>query len=30
LQEPRVAPYGLREIRVADLNGFRLTFGEFP
>jgi uncharacterized glyoxalase superfamily protein PhnB len=29
LQAPRVAPYGLREIMVEDLNGFRLTFGEF-
>lgn len=28
-QEPRVAPYGIREIRVEDLNGYRLTFGEF-
>jgi uncharacterized glyoxalase superfamily protein PhnB len=25
---PRVAPYGLREIEVVDLNGYRLTFGE--
>ncbi len=28
LQPPRVAPYGIREIVVEDLNGFRLTFGE--
>jgi uncharacterized glyoxalase superfamily protein PhnB len=28
LQEPRVAPYGIREIIVEDLNGYRLTFGE--
>ena len=28
LQEPRLAPYGIREIIVEDLNGFRLTFGE--
>lgn len=28
-QPPRVAPYGLREIEVEDLNGYRLTFGEF-
>jgi hypothetical protein len=27
-QPPRVAPYGLREIEVEDLNGYRLTFGE--
>jgi uncharacterized glyoxalase superfamily protein PhnB len=27
-QPPRVAPYGLREIVVEDLNGYRLTFGE--
>ena len=26
---PSVAPYGLREIAVEDLNGYRLTFGEF-
>jgi len=30
VQPPAVAPYGLREIRVEDLNGYRLTFGEFP
>jgi hypothetical protein len=24
-----VAPYGIREIVVVDLNGYRLTFGEF-
>lgn len=29
LQPPAVAPYGLREIIVEDLNGYRLTFGEF-
>lgn len=29
LQPPRAAPYGLLEIIVEDLNGFRLTFGEF-
>jgi uncharacterized glyoxalase superfamily protein PhnB len=29
LQPPRVAPYGLRELEVEDLNGYRLTFGEF-
>jgi uncharacterized glyoxalase superfamily protein PhnB len=28
LQPPRLAPYGIREIMVEDLNGFRLTFGE--
>jgi len=28
-QPPTVAPYGLREVRVEDLNGYRLTFGEF-
>jgi uncharacterized glyoxalase superfamily protein PhnB len=27
-QPPRVAPHGLRELVVVDLNGFRLTFGE--
>ena len=26
---PQVAPYGIREIGVVDLNGYRLTFGEF-
>jgi uncharacterized glyoxalase superfamily protein PhnB len=29
LQSPRTAPYGLRELEVEDLNGFRLTFAEF-
>lgn len=29
IQPPAVAPYGLREIMVEDLNGYRLTFGEF-
>lgn len=28
LQAPRLAPYGIREMVVEDLNGFRLTFGE--
>jgi uncharacterized glyoxalase superfamily protein PhnB len=28
LQPPRLAPYGIREIVVEDLNGYRLTFGE--
>jgi uncharacterized glyoxalase superfamily protein PhnB len=28
-QPPRTAPYGLRELEVEDLNGYRLTFGEF-
>jgi catechol 2,3-dioxygenase-like lactoylglutathione lyase family enzyme len=28
-QGPRVAPYGIREIVVEDLNGFLITFGEF-
>lgn len=28
LQPPRVAPYGIREVIVEDLNGYRLTFGE--
>jgi len=28
-QPPRIAPYGLREIVVEDLNGYRLAFGEF-
>ena len=27
-QGPRTAPYGIREIEVEDLNGYRLTFGE--
>jgi uncharacterized glyoxalase superfamily protein PhnB len=26
---PHTAPYGIREIEVVDLNGYRLTFGEF-
>jgi len=30
IQPPRIAPYGLREIVIEDLNGFRLTFGEVP
>jgi uncharacterized glyoxalase superfamily protein PhnB len=29
IQPPRLAPYGLREIVVEDLNGYRLTFGQF-
>jgi hypothetical protein len=28
LQGPQLAPYGIREILVEDLNGYRLTFGE--
>jgi uncharacterized glyoxalase superfamily protein PhnB len=28
IQPPRAAPYGLRELVVEDLNGYRLTFGE--
>ena len=28
-QGPHVAPYGIREIEIVDLNGYRLTFGEF-
>jgi uncharacterized glyoxalase superfamily protein PhnB len=28
-QGPHMAPYGIREIEVEDLNGYRLTFGEF-
>lgn len=28
LQPPSVAPYGIREIEVEDLNAYRLTFGE--
>lgn len=27
-QGPRMAPYGIRELEVEDLNGYRLTFGE--
>lgn len=27
---PRMAPYGIREFEVEDLNGFRLAFGELP
>jgi hypothetical protein len=26
---PQLAPYGIRELEVIDLNGYRLTFGEF-
>lgn len=28
-QPPRVSPYGLREIVVENLNGYRIDFGEF-
>ena len=28
-QPPQITPYGLRDFVVEDLNGFRLTFGEF-
>jgi len=28
-QGPHTAPYGIRELEVVDLNGYRLTFGEF-
>ena len=27
-QGPQMAPYGIRELEVEDLNGYRLTFGE--
>jgi uncharacterized glyoxalase superfamily protein PhnB len=27
-QPPQTAPYGIRELVVEDLNGFRLAFGE--
>src|SRR5262249_28420139 len=27
-QSPRDAPYGLREMEVEDLNGYRIAFGE--
>jgi len=26
---PRMAPHGIREIVVDDLNGYRLAFGQF-
>lgn len=29
LQPPGMAPHGIREMIVEDLNGYRLTFGEF-
>lgn len=29
LQSPIVMPYGLREMVVEDLNGYRVAFGEF-
>lgn len=28
VQEPRLAPYGIRELEIVDLNGYRLTFGQ--
>ena len=28
-QSPRNAPYGLRELEVEDLNGYRVTFAQF-
>jgi len=28
LSPPQLAPYGIREIVVEDLNGYRLAFGE--
>lgn len=28
-QPPRATPFGLREIVVEDLNGYRIAFGEF-
>ncbi|MFO0968772.1 MAG: VOC family protein [Gemmataceae bacterium] len=28
LQQPRPTPYGLREMVVEDLNGYRLAFGQ--
>jgi uncharacterized glyoxalase superfamily protein PhnB len=28
-QGPQMAPYGIRELEVVDLNGYRLTFGAF-
>lgn len=30
LAEPHLAPHGLREMVVEDLNGYRLAFGEPP
>lgn len=27
-QPPKMAPYGIRELSVEDLNGYRLDFGE--
>lgn len=27
---PQIAPHGIREIVVEDLNGYRLAFGEIP
>lgn len=29
LHPPELMPYGLREMAIEDLNGFRLSFGEF-
>jgi uncharacterized glyoxalase superfamily protein PhnB len=29
LQPPHLAPHGIREMVVQDLNGYRLAFGEF-
>ena len=29
LQPPHIAPHGIREMVVQDLNGYRLAFGEF-
>ena len=28
MQPPQTTPYGLREMVIEDLNGFRLAFGE--
>jgi uncharacterized glyoxalase superfamily protein PhnB len=28
VQEPRTAPYGIVELEVQDLNGYRITFGQ--
>ena len=27
-QPPRMAPYGIRELEVEDIHGYRLTFGQ--
>ena len=29
LQPPHIAPHGIREMLVQDVNGYRLAFGEF-